>query len=218
MQEVLKQKQKLRLLVLHKLYELSESDVHKFVNGGDLFKECGEVDEASFKSAVSYLEGEFLVEVKRVMMGLPGMLRIKHAGIVEVESAFSKPDEATSHFMPVNVLYVNQMIGSAIQQGTSSSSQTLTSKVEIGEKEALSKFVEMALSVLDANKSESALWQEMKSEIETLRAQSNSPNPKRSIIKDCPLASVGRLCENAAAGAIGTQLATYIPPLLAMFG
>ena len=150
-------------------------------------------------------------------MGLPGMLRIKHAGIVEVEGAFSKPDEATSHFMPANVLYVNQMIGSAIQQGTTSSSLALTSKVAIGEKEALSKFVELASSVLDAYRSESALWQEIKSEIETLRAQSNSPNPKRSIIKD-GLASVGRLCEGAAAGAIGTQLATLIPPLLAVFG
>jgi hypothetical protein len=217
MQEVLKKKQKLRLLVLHKLYELSESNVHNFVNGGKLFEACGDADEASFKSAVDYLEGEYLVEVKRVAMGLPGLLRIKHAGIVEVESAFSKPDEATSHFMPVNVLYVNQMIGSAIQQGTTSSSQTLTSSVEIGEKEALSKFVELASGILDANRSESLLWQEMKSEIETLRAQSNSPNPKRSIIKD-GLASVGHLCESAAAGAIGIQLATYIPPLLAMFG
>ena len=149
-------------------------------------------------------------------MGLPGMIRIRHAGIVEVESAFSKPDEATSHFMPVNVLYVNQMIGSAVQQGTTSSSQSLTSKIEVGEKEELSKFVEFASNILDTNKSESSAWQEIKSEIETLRAQSASPNPKRSIIKEA-LASVGRLCEGAAAGAIGTQLATYIPPLLVMF-
>lgn len=217
MQEALKQKQKLRLLVLHKLYEMSDGDVHKFVNGGKLHQACGEVDEASFKTAVDYLEGEYLVEVKRIMMGLPGMLRIKHEGIVEIESAFSKPDEATSHFMPVNVLYVNQMIGSAIQQGTASSTQSLTSKVGVGEKEALSKFVELASNILDANKSESALWQELKSEVETLRAQSVSPNPKRSIIKE-GVASVGRLCESATAGAIGTQLSTYIPPLLAMFG
>lgn len=217
MQEVLKQKQKLRLLVLHKLYELSGSDVHKFVNGNDLFQACGGQDEAGFKSAVDYLEGEHLVEVKRVMMGLPGLLRIKHAGIVEVESAFAKPDEATSHFMPVNVLYVNQMIGSAIQQGTSSSAQTLTTKVDIGEKESLTKFVELATNILESNRSDSDLWQELKSEVETLRAQANSPNPKRSIIKE-GLSSLGRLCEGAASGAIGAQLATYIPPLLAMFG
>lgn len=217
MQEVLKQKQKLRLLVIHKLYELSGSDVHKFVNGNDLFQACGGQDEAGFKSAVDYLEGEHLVEVKRVMMGLPGLLRIKHAGIVEVESAFAKPDEATSHFMPVNVLYVNQMIGSAIQQGTSSSAQTLTTKVDIGEKESLTKFVELATNILESNRSDSDLWQELKSEVETLRAQANSPNPKRSIIKE-GLSSLGRLCEGAASGAIGAQLATYIPPLLAMFG
>lgn len=217
MQEVLKRKQQLRLLVLHKLYELSGSDVHKFVNGGELFEACGGQDEAGFKSAIDYLEGEYLVEVKRMMKGLPGLLRIKHAGIVEVESAFAKPDEATSHFMPVNVLYVNQMIGSAIQQGTSSSTQTLISQVDIDEKESLAKFVELATSILESNKSDSVLWQELKSEVETLRAQANSPNPKRSIIKE-GLASLGRLCEGAASGAIGTQLATYIPPLLAMFG
>ncbi|HEL2982124.1 TPA: hypothetical protein UMU63_002762 [Stenotrophomonas maltophilia] len=217
MQEALKQKHKLRLLVLHKLYELSGSDVHKFVNGGALFHACGGGDEAVFKSAVDYLEGQGLVEVKRVMMGLPGMLRIKHKGIVEVEGAFAKPDEATSHFMPVNMLYVNQMIGSAIQQGTSSSVQTLTSKVDIGESESLAKFVEFATNILESNKSDSDLWRELKSEVETLRAQSNSPNPKRSIIKD-GLSSLGRLCEGAASGAIGAQLATYIPPLLAIFG
>lgn len=217
MQELLKKKQALRLLVLHKMYELSDSDVHKFVNGGELYAACGGADENDFKSAVEYLEGERLLEVKRVMMGLPGIIRIKHAGILEVESAFSKPDEATSHFMPVNVLYVNQMIGSAIQQGSTSSSQTLTSKIDVGDKEALSKFVELASNILEADKSGSVAWQEIKCEIETLRAQSASPNPKRSIIKES-LASVGRLCEGAAAGAIGIQLATYIPPLLAMFG
>ena len=56
MQDLLKHKQKLRLLVLHKMYELSGSDVHKFVNGGDLYQACGDADEASFKSAVDYLE------------------------------------------------------------------------------------------------------------------------------------------------------------------
>lgn len=66
MQEALKQKQKLRLAVLHKLYEMSESDVPKFVNGGELYEACKASDEGSFKSAVTYLEGEHLVEVKWV--------------------------------------------------------------------------------------------------------------------------------------------------------
>lgn len=215
MHELLKQKQQLRLLALQKLYELSGNDVHKFVNGGAIFDACEKPDEASFKSAVDYLEGQGLLEVQRVH-ALPAFVRIKHAGIVEVESAFAKPDEATSHFMPVNVLYVNQMVGSAIQQGTSSSTQSILTHVDSGERESLTKFVELAASTLESHKSDSALWHELKSDIETLRAQANSPNPKRSIIKE-GLASIGRLCEGAAAGAVGTQIASYIPPLLAMF-
>lgn len=88
--------------------------------------------------------------------------------------------------------------------------------MEIGAKDALAKFVELATKIVDSNKSELAHWQEIKSEVQTLRAQASSPNPKRAIIRE-GLTSLGRLCESAAAGAIGTQLATYIPPLLAMF-
>lgn len=217
MQEILKQKQKLRLTVLHKLYEMSGGDIHKFVNGGQLAEACGISDESQFKTAVDYLEGECLVEIKRLMGGIPALLRIKHEGILEVENAFLKPDEPTEHFMPVNVLYVNQMIGSSIQQGTSNSSQTTSAQIDVGAKDQLKRFVELASKALDSAKADTPIWHEMKADVDTLRAQVESPNAKQSIIKEC-LSSLGRLCEGSAAGAIGTQLATYIPSLLALFG
>jgi hypothetical protein len=107
-------------------------------------------------------------------------------------------------------------MGSSIQQGTTNSTQTSTTTIQSGAVEDLRKFVELASSLLAAETTGSALWQEMHAEIETLRAQLTSPNPKVSIVREC-LRSVGRLCESAAAGAIGTQLATYIPALLALF-
>lgn len=115
MLEELKAKQRARLSLLQKLYELSKGDVHKFVNGGELAASCGITDESLFKTAIDYLEGQYLVETKRVSMGIPALLRIKHAGIVEVESAFASPDQPSNNFLPVNVLYVGQMVGSTIQ-------------------------------------------------------------------------------------------------------
>lgn len=216
MQEILKEKQKMRLTVLHKLYELSGADIHCFVNGEKLAVACDIFDESQFKTAVDYLEGEYLLEAKRVVGGIPALLRIRHGGIIEVEGAFSKPDEPTSHFMPVNVLYVNQMIGSAIQQGTTNSSQTSSAQIGIDAKNDLKQFVELAFKVLEAAKTDTPHWHEMKSDVDTLRAQVESPSPKRSIIRES-LASLGRLCESSVAGAIGTQLAMYIPTLLALF-
>lgn len=217
MQEILKQKQKLRLTVLHKLYEMSGGDIHAFVNGGQLAEACEISDESTFKTAADYLEGEYLVEIKRLMGGIPALLRIKHEGIIEVESAFLKPDEPTEHFMPVNVLYVNQMIGSAVQQGTTNSTQTANIQIDIGAKDQLRHFVEIASKALEAARADTPQWREMRSDVDTLRAQVESPSPKRSIIKEC-LSSLGRLCEGSTAGAVGTQLATYIPQLLALFG
>ncbi|MFT3961626.1 hypothetical protein [Propionivibrio sp.] len=201
MHDMLKEKQKTRLSLLHKLYELSGGDQHQYINGGVLAEACGISDTDQFKTAIDYLEGEYLVETKRVSMGIPALLRIKHAGVVEVEGAFSKPNEPTSHFMPVNVLYVNQMVGSSIQQGTINSTQTSTISFEVGAIEELRKFVEVASTLIATTNHSDLAWQEIKAEIDTLQAQSESPKPKVTIVREC-LNSISRLCEGAAAGAL----------------
>lgn len=216
MEQILKEKQQARLAVLQRLYEMSGSNIHKYVNGGALAASCGITDELVFKTAVDYLEGEWLVEAKRVSGGIPALLRIKHAGIVEVESAFSRPDEPTSHFLPVNVLYVNQMVGSSVQQGTSHSTQTSTVTISSNAKEELRKFVEVASQLMNSVDHELPHWQEAISDVETLRVQAQSPSPKTSIVREC-LSSLARMTEGAAGGAVGTQLATYIPALLQLF-
>ncbi len=214
MSDALKEKQKNRLTMLQKLYELSDGDQHEFVNGGVLAQECGITDENEFKTGVDYLEGQGLLDVRRVSGGIPAFLRIKHLGIVEMEKAILKPDEPTDHFLPMNVLYINQMVGSSIQQGTTNSVQTTNVKLNSKSIEELQKFVELALSLIPTNNTNPVLL-EIQADINTLRAQTVSPNPKVSIVREC-LNSVGRLSEAAAAGAIGTQLATYIPALLAL--
>lgn len=214
--EELKVKQRVRLSLLKKMYELSQGDIHKFVNGGALAASCGITDESLFKTSIDYLEAQYLLETKRVYKGMPALLRIKHEGILEVEAAFAMPDKASSNFLPINVLYVGQMVGSTIQQGTVGSTQNSTTSITNDATAQLVKFVDAATELLKTVDKNSETWREVKAEVETLRSQSASPNPKQSIIKEC-LESIGRLCEGAAAGAVGTQLATYIPVLLALF-
>lgn len=215
MQEILKEKQRIRLTALNKIYEISDGNVDEYINGEDLIKAC-EISADQLKMAADYLEGEALIEVKRVSGGLPALIRIRHPGVIEVEQAFQKPDQPTTHFPPMNILFVNQMIGSSVQQGTVNSTQNSSIALSGSAIEALKKFVDDAAQALEVTDKENSHFQEMKSEVETLKAQVSSPKPKKSIIQEC-LHSLRNLCENAAAGAIGNQLATYIPALLVWF-
>jgi hypothetical protein len=49
---------------------------------------------------------------------------ITHPGVREVEAALSAPDKPTDHFPPVNLIVIEQMTQSQIQQGTVGSSQS----------------------------------------------------------------------------------------------
>lgn len=215
MNEVVNKRQKERFHVLNKLYELSEGDGGTFVNGADLAEACGFTEMESLSPVVRYLEGDGLAKAIWVAGGVPVAIQISHQGIVEIESANKHPNSPTEHFAPHNVLFVNTMIGSAIQQGTTHSSQTASSVVSADVSEQLKQFVELASKLIETGNVTGSHWDEMRAEIDTLRAQAKSPHPKVSILRDS-LACIGRLCEGAAAGAIGEQLAPYIPVLLAL--
>ena len=50
---------------------------------------------------------------------------LTHAGVVEIEAALSQPDRPTEHF-PVNIIHIERMSHSQIQQGTAGSTQSGT--------------------------------------------------------------------------------------------
>ena len=54
-----------------------------------------------------------------------GCVCLTHAGVVEIEAALSQPDKPTEHF-PVNIIHIEQMSHSQIQQGTVGSTQSGT--------------------------------------------------------------------------------------------
>ena len=209
----LKEKQRLRLAFLNELYESSQSEHDIPVFGGDIAKKIGLTDMNEAYGIVKYLIGEGLVIDGNIISELPGYVKISHYGIKQVESANLYPDQPTNHFLPMNVLFVNNMIGSSIQQGTSHSHQS-TSYSNAGTLEDLSKFINELEAKFDQIILSEDSRQELQSEIDTIKSQLRSPKPKITIIKEI-LGSAKIILESAAGSAIGSQLALQIPVLIA---
>ncbi len=215
MHEALKKKQQLRLVFLNKIYEMSNGNADVLVNGAEVAHQIGLKDgeEDQLRAIVNYLEGERLIKANWVVGGLPASVRLTHAGLREIEDALEHPDRPTQHFMPTNVLYVGQMLGSTIQQGTIGSSQTVQiGSDSIEEIRVFIKQLKHSLDELDLNKD---LRGEINAEVATVEAQLASPKPKTSILKE-GLISIRRILEGAAGSAIGAQIAKQIPALLAL--
>ncbi|PWW34573.1 hypothetical protein DFO83_111100 [Idiomarina loihiensis] len=216
MSDSLKEKQRLRIAYLNKVYELSSADTDSLVNGVEAAAQIGmgNGQEDEIRTIANYLEGEGLLKVvARVMGGFPANVRITHAGIKEIEGAISRPDQPTEHFMPINILNVETMIGSNIQQGTIGSSQNIEFSTDfITELQSFVAELKDQQSNLDLGEEEGA---EFNSEVATIEAQMVSPKPKRAILKEC-LGSLKRILEAAAGGAAGSTLAAKVPLLLAM--
>ena len=216
MSDALKEKQRLRIEYLNKVYELSNADTDSFVNGAEaaakIGMENGQEDEV--RTIANYLEGEGLLKVAtRITGSFPANVRITHAGIKEIEGAISRPDQPTEHFMPINILNVETMIGSNIQQGTIESSQNIEFSADlINEIQNFITELKGQKSHLDLSEDEDS---EFNSEVATMEAQVASPKPKNTILKEC-LGSLKRILEGAAGGAAGATLAAKIPLLLAV--
>ena len=187
-----------RFLFLQKLYEVTGANELESVNlydlGVELGFEHGEADRID-----DYLRAEGLIEAT----GLGGTIGITHRGIVEVEAAMTKPDEATEYFPPVNFIHVEQMIGSQIQQGTNQSTQTLS--YSSNELAAIAKLVEDLKSQLAGLNLETEPEAQAKSDIATIETQIKSPRPKSIIVTEC-LKSLRAILEGTAGSIIATGL------------
>ncbi|MDO8998862.1 MAG: hypothetical protein Q7W45_03780 [Bacteroidota bacterium] len=200
---------KQRFLFLKKAYEVTKGDPSYMFSMFELGKEL-EFDSDLSKRIAQYLINEGLLEAR----ALGGTIGISHAGVLEVEEALSNPNKPTDHFLPVNIINVQSMNNSVIQQGSSHSSQTvnITSK-NIND---LKNFISELKGSIDKLQLESVKHSELLSEIATLEAQSNSPRPKVSIIGET-LVTIRSILEGVA-GNIATPLfQTVLPQLIAAY-
>jgi hypothetical protein len=175
MNSVIEEKRKKRFQFMNALYNQVEGQELQIVDMFELGEELGfSRDETD--GTVEYLDGEGLLKYRAT----GGAIGITHAGVVEVEAALSQPERPTQHFPAFNVINIQNMVNSQIQQATAHSTQsgsfTTTQTSELAEflKELKSK-----LPQLNLDETEKA---DVEAEIATTEAQLKSSKPKSAIL------------------------------------
>jgi hypothetical protein len=126
-----------RFRFLNRLYERTNGDYHALEDMWEVGADVGLTrDEA--QRVMDYLDGEGLATHR----AMGGAVALTHVGLREVERALSVP-EAPTHYFPavVNVLQVQSMVGSQIQQGTHGSTQSQSQTITQNELAAIQTIV-----------------------------------------------------------------------------
>jgi hypothetical protein len=217
MDEDLRKRRELRTALLKKVYDLTQGSTASGVNGAEAAVQLGikNDQQEQLRDAALYLHDEALVKVTRVQGGFPAFIQLTHKGLKEIEQAIAAPNTPTEHLAPINFLYINNAIGSNIQQATTGSTQTINVDTDsVGRiKEFLAAISQSAptISLKEDDK------RELEAEVKTIQAQVESPKPKAPIIRD-GLVSIRSILEKAAGSVIALELAKQIEPLLRMLG
>ena len=200
--EELEERKKKRFQFLNKLWELTDKDESGLIRIDRIGKELGFDDDLTIKIA-QYLSGEGLIVVQPIHLGhrMNDLIGISHAGIVEVEAALDNPDRPTHYFPPANIILINQMTNSNIQQASPEAKQVVT--FDESKYEELKEVILSLKESIDQLGLEPQQKSELQAEIQTMEAQTSSPNPKAAILAIC-LGSIKRILE----GAIGSVLAS----------
>ena len=198
--------QKKRFQYLEKLYLDTNGDEFETRDHLKLGEELG-FSESETSRIYDYLFGEGLI----APVDLGGSIGITHKGIVEIELSLSEPDKPTKYFPPTNIIHVEHMIGSQIQQGTNQSYQSFS--YSLNDFDSIIKFVSDLKSKLTELKFDTESQEEIESDITTIESQIKSPHPKSGIIKEC-LISMRTILERAASTVIASVFIQQITPLI----
>lgn len=209
--DALTKKKSDRFRFLNSLYERTDGDYHVIEDMWEVGAEVG-LTRDDTNRAMEYLNGEGLAMYRT--MG--GGVAITHAGLQEVERALSKPEEPT-HYFPavVNVLHVQSMFGSQIQQGSHGSIQTQSMSISQNELAAIEALVTSLQSEVGALGLGAEARAEADAEMQTLKAQLQSNKPKTGIIRES-LKTLRNLIEGVASNAVAADILNLFKPLAAL--
>ena len=172
-----------RLALLHALYEWSDANPSiVFNNFWDIGAELG-ISRDEIWDVASYLWQEGLAE----RPDMSGGIAITDAGVKEVEAALSAPAQPTARFPAArNVIRIERAVNAVIQQGNVRSTQTVHLDAAMDrEAAALADAVADALDRLGAADAER---DELRVQVEALRAQLGSPKPRLGPVREAAVA------------------------------
>ena len=176
-----------RLRVMKAIFDASDGSEFNEVRGDELADKLVDLTQQELADACRYLKRQGLIEEAMPDMGgspVPYWVNITHPGIMEMEQSLGAPDKPTEHFPPISVITISNsnVIGSAIQSGSPGAHQEMTvGDINI---EGIREFLnELESHTADLELPE-AEGQEFAAEIATVKAQIDSPRPKKQIIRE----------------------------------
>ena len=173
-----------RLQVMKAIFEMAGGSQDVEVQGSDLLTRLGLAPQ-ELGDACNYLAGQGLIEEAAPDMGaspVPYWVNITHQGIMEMEQSLRAPSEPTPHFPPlISVFHVEgNVIGSAIMSGSPGAQQQVTfGDLDLN---AVNRFLseyEARVAELDLPSPQA---EELAADVATIKAQVESPRPKKNII------------------------------------
>jgi hypothetical protein len=199
-----------RFKFLQCLYEKVKCSAREIIDGHMLAEELGFSREEA-DNVLRYLASERLID-----RSMRNAITITHQGIVEVEEALSKPKEPTQHFPAIfNILNVDKMVGSQIQQGSNGSTQSQYLKqFDLDAIRDFVKDLKAALPGIQFNESDRA---EAESELQTIEAQLRSTKPKGLILRES-LKTLRNLIEGIASNALAASILPMLNDILKSTG
>jgi len=195
---------------MNAIFDASGASEYTIVSGPRLLEEL-DLPDQEVADACSFLEGEYLIKTTPTAWGhlTPYHVQITHLGIREMEQSHQDPREPTPHFPPlISVVHVEgDMIGSTVQSGSPGAHQEVTvGDIDVAPIRDFIEELEARTGDLDLPQEES---KELAAEIATVKAQIDSPRPKRQIIRES-LRTIRSILE----GIGGNLAAAQILPLM----
>lgn len=170
-------KQLLRLKFLDQLFDEVGGDTGPNVGSLAVGQAIGLSDYQEVDAIIHYLADEGLIEITTMGDEDGPTIELTHQGVVEIEQARTNPQKRTDHFPPlVNIINVQQMHNSQIQQGTTGSSQVQTNNVTNFEK----PIRELVSQIEQSSKASEDQKELARSYAEILVSQSKLPVESRS--------------------------------------
>jgi hypothetical protein len=194
-----------RFRFLKYLYERTGGSETEIVPDVEAMRGSG-LSKHDFDLVCDYLLKEGLID------GTLDAVCITHAGVVEVEAALSQPDKPTEHF-PVNIIHIERMSDSQIQQGTAGSTQSGSfASLDLAAVAEFLRELRTQLPHLGLTGDDEAVAQ---SDIATIETQLSSPRPKVEIIKES-LRSIRSIAEGTAGSLAASGIIAGTAKLLGM--
>jgi hypothetical protein len=113
----IRDRQRLRLQILETIYGAVDGNTNASLTRQALS------DHLKIEQRVLSCEIDFLIRERLLAFLGPQGVRLTHEGIREVEEIRTRPDQATQHFLALNVLNIGSMVDSQINQASPSASQ-----------------------------------------------------------------------------------------------